>query len=116
MKEERIKTFIYCIVTPKDPIKFEIEWVESEWWSYSSVENWMIGLRLTSNMKKEEIMYLAAREAVKLRQETKRISQDGIDWNLLLSLMDSLEIPYNIPKKMEEGEPWNDDYIYSNAN
>lgn len=116
MKEERIKTFIYCIVTPKDPIKFEIEWVDNEWWSYSSIEDWLIGLRITPKMKKGEILYLAAREAVKLRQATKRVGKSGVDWQFLLSLMDSLEIPFNIPKKMEDGEPWDDDYVYNSTN
>lgn len=109
MNKVNIKTFIYCIVTPQDPIQFKIEFVESEWWSWSDQEKWAIGLRLNREMSREEILYLAAREALMLMDET-------IDYDFLLSTMQALDIPYNVPKSLESGEPWNAELKYSLEN
>lgn len=109
MNKVNIKTFIYCIVTPQDPIQFDIEFVDDEWWSWSDQEKWAIGLRLNRDMDREEILYLAAREALMLMDET-------IDYDFLLSIMQSLEIPYNVPKNLESGEPWNPELKYSIEN
>ena len=109
MNKVNIKTFIYCIVTPQDPIQFDIEFVDDEWWSWSDQEKWAIGLRLNHDMSRGEILYLAAREALLLMEET-------IDYDFLLSIMQSLEIPYSVPKSLESGEPWNPELEYSIEN
>ncbi len=109
MNKVNIKTFIYCIVTPQDPIQFDIEFVEGEWWSWSDQEKWAISLKLNCEMSREEILYLAAREALMLMDET-------IDYEFLLPIMQALEVPYNVPKGLEQGEPWSPELKYSLEN